>query len=763
MATITARYNSGLVTATETIVTTIKTDTNPSLKGLNDLTDVDNNLIPSDGDLLQYNSTTEQFETATPLSIIDIEKGSLDKTFTLDESYNITLDNPLSTIPIVSVTKEVASGEETDNTWDVEVDGSDYDVEDFAKDTTLTPSATNGSITVTLGAGTWSASDVGKTISGNGGVAVITSQSGTAVANATTTTDFNDTTAIASGLWTLKGLTFDATNGVQVSNIESTSVNGSPTLGSGQVVYSATRVYYNTSIELDNGNIMVFLSVLTSGTMFAILDQSGAIVTSPTAIDSVTMSFRQCTRLSTGNIALVARDGSNSVIIIVDQSGTVITTKTTLISTGANTSEHIASFTDGKFMFLYADVTTGYPTYIIYNNDLTIAKTATVLKSETCSNYLDICELTTGDVAVTYIGGTSLLSYIRILTSTGADNLVETQYLATRAFYPHIKELSSGNILLVYKNATSSASEFSILSKAGTVVKATTSFDANSSSYPPNVAVSSAYGAIIHYSNGAAPYDSKYVVINDSGTITHTTTTVTSADAGAYPTVVNTNGHDPLLLVIANGTATYDLTAYSLDLVVATTTSTSNQYLPAITNASGQVDTSLWLDIDSMSVTDITGGEQVLYAISNDARTTYQIIQTTAGAREIVRNNLGAWEYNSNATYASTTWTSATTNTEFDALAEAMSVAANKMTGTQLNALIDSEQIALGDTLDRAIILHTSDATVVPSSKAATISYVGQNLDVGAINGTDYTWTKIDNDTVQVTALVAGNYKVRVV
>ena len=92
----------------------------------------------------------------------------------------------------------------TDNTWNVETTGSDYDIEDTAYGHSITPSATTGNITLTLdGVGVWSANDVGKRVVGNGGVAIITSQSGTAVANATTTTNFTDTSAIASGSWNL--------------------------------------------------------------------------------------------------------------------------------------------------------------------------------------------------------------------------------------------------------------------------------------------------------------------------------------------------------------------------------------------------------------------------------------------------------------------------------------------------------------------------------------------------------------------------------
>ena len=68
---------------------------------------------------------------------------------------------------------------------------------------TLTPAATSGNgITVTAGSSVFTASDVGRVIRGNGGKATIVSQAGTtAVVNILL--PFNDTSAIASGEWTL--------------------------------------------------------------------------------------------------------------------------------------------------------------------------------------------------------------------------------------------------------------------------------------------------------------------------------------------------------------------------------------------------------------------------------------------------------------------------------------------------------------------------------------------------------------------------------
>jgi len=63
----------------------------------------------------------------------------LDKTFAFGESAQISLSEPISGAPIVSVIKEVPQTGVTSNDWDVASDGANYTLHDTAYDTTLTP------------------------------------------------------------------------------------------------------------------------------------------------------------------------------------------------------------------------------------------------------------------------------------------------------------------------------------------------------------------------------------------------------------------------------------------------------------------------------------------------------------------------------------------------------------------------------------------------------------------------------------------------
>ena len=82
-----------------------------------------------------------------------------------------------------------------------------------------------------------------------------------------------------------------------------------------------------------------------------------------------------------------------------------------------------------------------------------------------------------------------------------------------------------------------------------------------------------------------------------------------------------------------------------------------------------------------MTADQAAGDGNVYYAISTDDRTTWTVIDNTDGERDIVRNNAGTWQYNSNATYALETWVNGATNTELATLAEAMT-GASSITGT---------------------------------------------------------------------------------
>jgi hypothetical protein len=125
-------------------------------------------------------------------------------------------------------------------------------------------------------------------------------------------------------------------------------------------------------------------------------------------------------------------------------------------------------------------------------------------------------------------------------------------------------------------------------------------------------------------------------------------------------------------------------------------------------HTTNSTDSTYWTDINSMTADEAAGDGAVHYCVSTDDRAIWKIAHNTNGIRSIVRNNSGTWQYNSNSTYGSETWTNGTTNTELATLQEAMETSANKMNKTQLDAVADANHFTLGNDLDLAIIFDLS-------------------------------------------------------
>ena len=92
-------------------------------------------------------------------------------------------------------------------------------------------------------------------------------------------------------------------------------------------------------------------------------------------------------------------------------------------------------------------------------------------------------------------------------------------------------------------------------------------------------------------------------------------------------------------------------------------------YQPCI---SSNIDSTYWTDINSLTATNVVGEGNVFYAVSNDARTTWSVLDNSNGVRSIARESGGTWQYNSNAAYGSETWVAAAVNTEVQALRDSM-------------------------------------------------------------------------------------------
>jgi hypothetical protein len=190
----------------------------------------------------------------------------------------------------------------------------------------------------------------------------------------------------------------------------------------------------------------------------------------------------------------------------------------------------------------------------------------------------------------------------------------------------------------------------------------------------------------------------------------------------------------------------------------------SSDYAVAVTNSGGQINTTYWVDINSTTATEVVGTGKVYYAYSTDDHVTWKVIDNTNGQRSIVRDNGGTWQYNSNVIYGSETWVNATTNTEFAAVRQALSVASNQMDGTQMDAVADANHLTLANSLDFMIALKNADSTSTsPTSDGVALDYDANVLNQGAVLGTDYNWDFPTSTSVRLTSLGAYNLKTRII
>tara|TARA_R110002096_G_scaffold50778_2_gene133048 strand:- start:342 stop:1622 length:1281 start_codon:yes stop_codon:yes gene_type:complete len=123
-----------------------------------------------------------------------------------------------------------------------------------------------------------------------------------------------------------------------------------------------------------------------------------------------------------------------------------------------------------------------------------------------------------------------------------------------------------------------------------------------------------------------------------------------------------------------------------------------------------------------MTANQAAGTGNIYYAISTDDRTTWSVIKDVGGERDIVRNNGGTWQYNSNGTYASETWANGATNTELATLAQAME-GASFVTAYGISGAVFNEQTVFSGITNPAGLWFSPDGTKMyvldsPSTRA---------------------------------------------
>jgi sugar lactone lactonase YvrE len=425
-----------------------------------------------------------------------------------------------------------------------------------------------------LGTGSFASTDVGKTINVNDGVLILTATDGSYAETTAPTT----TNTAASGEWSMFAVVYDATadvlkvsNNFDVYNIADAS-------------YSSVSFSVSAQESSPTG-----LAFNTDGTKMFICGYSGDDVneyTLSTGFDVSTASYSQ--NFSVAGQDTVPREVNfntdGTKMFIVGDAGADINEYT--LSTGFNIST--ASFVDS----FSVSSKESNPLSLTFNPDGT-----KMFVSGDDSDSIHEYTLTTGfDV--------STASFSSSFSVTGQDP------------YPEGLRFNSDGTKLFM--------------------------------------VGSEYDFVYQYSLSVA---------YDLSTISYDNVSFSVTAQAGTPSAIAFNTDGTKMFILDTGSDT----VYEYSTGAGVTSSTG--YQPCI---SGNIDSTYWTDINSLTATNAIGSGDVFYAISNDNKTAWSILDNTDGVRDIVRDNAGTWQYNSNGTYTSETWVNATTNTEVAALREAM-------------------------------------------------------------------------------------------
>jgi len=488
----------------------------------------------------------------------DPTRGTLTKTFQSNETATINLTSAVSPTPVVGVTKEVSQvGVSSKGVWDVAPTGDNYTLQNTATAVTLTPSSATANGTFSLGSGSFAAADVGKKITGNNGVATLTSTAGAY----SIVTPFANTNAIASGSWQMYALKIDTNNGI--------------TLNSAIQGYSVSSAVYNSKNFNGGSTGATHLGVFFKPdglSMYHVSNNNTMYQwTLSTAWDISTASY------SNKSFDVTAQDSYPQDVFFKP---------------------------DGLIMFMV-----GKTTDRIYRYSLSTAWDISTMSyggiyfstasQETTPHSLQF----KSDGTKMYVAGESSNKMHQYSLST-AWNLSTVSYDSV-----YFANTAQNNTQLLCTVLSTDGTKLFALNEGGkTVFK---------------------YNLSTAWNVGTASYANESFLLSSQD---NTPTAIAFKDDGSKMYMV--------------GTTNNIFFQYTTQSVSAP----AGKYHPAITAATGQIDSQYWTDINTMTADQIAGNGTVSYAVSTDNHAIWKTAKNGVGIRSIARNNSGTWQYNSSNT-----------------------------------------------------------------------------------------------------------------
>ena len=283
-------------------------------------------------------------------------------------------------------------------------------------------------------------------------------------------------------------------------------------------------------------------------------------------------------------------------------------------------------------------------------------------------------------------------------------------------------------------------------------------------------------GTVTIYGNGQiSPDGTKIVLANRSQSnpqqfilLTMSTPYDLSTISVSEQTVAQNTGSTPTSFVTPDGLKVYIIgntgtNIYEFDIGEAASIN-YNSYSPALTNSStGQINSSSWQDINSMTADETKNDGDIFYAVSTDNRTSWGVAKGSDGVRKIAKNNSGTWQYNNDAGSSSSyDFSNPTAGATSTFTAPDWHVFAFNTTGTKFISLdgVKLKSYNLSTAWDISTISSSANAESTISTAAlysATISADGTKL-IGYHSGVGYIYEYTMSTPFDVTTLTAdGN------
>jgi len=164
-----------------------------------------------------------------------------------------------------------------------------------------------------------------------------------------------------------------------------------------------------------------------------------------------------------------------------------------------------------------------------------------------------------------------------------------------------------------------------------------------------------------------------------------------------YPNQSKVNGlaYDPysgryLATGYAKNGSSFDVDMWETAITIVPVFPNTKTY--SVTTGSNSFDTTDWLSVDHVEISEVKNGGSIYYAVSFDERNTWVILDPNQNVwRKIARNNGGVWEINTAPSYTDETWVAASINDGKEALSSAFTESINQMIATDIASLDETK------------------------------------------------------------------------